>query len=196
MEPTDERDPDVHTSIPNVVLSTALTSASISVALGAICLALLSLMSPQRDTSRLYAPEVVVFALLLIGVALVFNAALTIDWIVDRFDEEDWLRILGRSSAPYKADQFLARLRLFNGGYFLLCLGMAGLSFAILSQAPSKLGSISPVVSKTSYIISALFSGYIIVQMMTYKTGKLMYAVIAFLLSVGIVLGASIFGAT
>lgn len=181
-------------SIPAIVHGTALASATISISLAAICLALLSLSRTQGQLGSFYLPTNITFALPLIGVALVFNAALTIDWIIDRFEKEDWAKVLRSDKDPNRSDQVLARLQLFNGGYFILCLCMAGLCFTILSEAASKLESIDLKISKIAYFLSFLFSGYIIFQMMTLKAGNRRYAPIALILTVGIIIGAILVG--
>lgn len=178
--------------ISSILQNTAVANVTISVGLAGICLALLALTTPQAvsNSNPFQIHNFLEVLLPIIGVLLIFNAALTIDWVIDRFEAEDWKSILGekyweKNQGDFrKYDQIPARLKLFGGGYFLLCIGIAGLCFAILFQAYIKLKAISLVLSYIALSGSFWFNLYIIFQMMTYKTARFEYGLIALLLSV------------
>ncbi len=167
----------------------ALATARMSVGFGSICLVLLAATDPESKAAYFHLTFSRYF-LLILGVIFVFSAAQTIDSIIDKFEEADWKDLLGSNSDPKQFDQFLVRFKLFNGGYVLLSIGMAVLIWIFFSEALTHVSSISPGLSIS---ISALFSVYVFLQMMTEKLINALYARIASVLAIGIIIGAYFF---
>jgi hypothetical protein len=174
----------------------ALSIARMSVSLASIVLALLSLTDPpsQGAGTSLQIPDEIRVALSVIGVILILASALTIDFIIDRFGENEWKNALGDGEVKIWRwkfafndwDQVPARFSLFNRGYFILCLSLSGIGFAILSQMPLILGTANVILSGSPWILA----GYIILQTMTLKTVSFRFAIIA---AIFIVIGAILF---
>ena len=160
-------------SIIKATRGIALSMAAISIALAALCLALLSFSNTQSRPNDIIYNTIVPIALVVLGTTFVLVSALSIDWVVDQFQDGDWKIVLGKKEAdPQQLDQFSVRLALFNRGYFLMCIYIAGLSFMILLQGLYKLAPVDTPLFRFSLIVSILWSLYIIFQMMTKKSGR------------------------
>lgn len=174
-------------SIIKATRGIALSMAAISIALAALCLALLSFANTQSHPNDVFYNTALPLILVFLGTTFVLVAALDVDWVVDQFQDSDWKTILGKKEAdPTHLDQFSVRLALFNRGYFLMCICVAGLSFMILLQGLYKLAPVDTALFRFSLIVSILWSLYIIFQMMTKKAGRFAFALIA----LGMVLGS------
>ena len=177
--------------LPKIARDTALAGARISVGLAALCFGLLALSGSTGSAFPIELSPQLSLLIIVLGVLLVYGAALSIDFVVDHFLKEDW-GALGVSD-PYRYDQIFVRMRLFQGGYFVLSLCMAGLCSAILVQAPSQLGLEDPDLRTWINIGIGLGSGYLFFQMMTWKWGHVWFALIAFAVCMGVVLGSKLF---
>ena len=127
--------------------------------------------------------------LLVLGTVFVLVCALSLDWVIDRLEISAWIIILKKGEGyTFKKgwDKFYERLSLFNSGYFLLSVCIAGLSFVILLQGLYKLASPQTEMFTLSLIFSGLWSLYIVFQMMTKNLGKIIFALIA----LGVVIGS------
>jgi hypothetical protein len=99
----------------------ALSLAAISIALAALCLALLTFTSTQNRPNDIFFSRGVPITLIILGTFFVLASALIIDWVVNQFHDDDWKTILSKDISPQRFDQFSVRLNLFNSGYFLMC---------------------------------------------------------------------------
>jgi hypothetical protein len=182
---------NINTESIRAARSIALSIAGISIALAAFCLALLSFNNQSSSNLPTSFDKVVALSLLILGTVFIFTASLSLDWIIDRFEMNDWKAVLGDDMRPdfQRNDQFPLRFGLFNHGYFILCMGIAVLSFIILFQGIHELALPNSRLYPISIITSVLWSVYVVLQMMTFEKIKVQFGLIA----IGAVLTAVVF---
>jgi hypothetical protein len=171
--------------------SIALSMAALSVALAAFCLALLSFSNQYKPDAQVL-DKFVPITLLTLGTVFIFTSALSLDWVVDSFKPADWKAIIGNNPSPDPArfDQILVRFNLFNHGYFILCIGIATLSFIILLQGIHEVASDNTGFYYIALLFALVWSVYIVCQMMTLETIRASYGLFIFAMLLGSIFGA------
>jgi len=154
--------------------NTAISIARISVSGAALCLALLVFSSGSSGTPPIPLGELVRTAVATAGVILTASTALLLDWALDNLSEKEWHTLLqtdegiaGKEIDLKRWDQFIARLRVFGGGYVLLAVGLGGIAGAITWLGNPSMDSPQETFLMSAATISAI--AFVFLKMMTKK---------------------------
>lgn len=149
-----------------------ITIATLAVSLAALCLALLAVSIPNGN-AVIEIPSVMRILLSAAGTLLLISAAFAFDWIIDTFSDKEWdeLDVITKSLGEEKINRnlnfFLARVKLFGGGYLVLCVSFSLLTFVMGWIVTFHL-KISNELLRFGLLLSAISCGVtVFVKMMT-----------------------------
>ncbi len=164
--------------------STSLSLARISISFASLCLALLAISIPDTNETLITIPKSIRLVISLAGTALIVGAGLLIDWTADSFSDNDWKELNDIASRMCnktfndKFQYFLARCRLFGGGYLLVCIGVSVLTYAMIwlfnIHAAFETTALR-IISNLTAIVAGLL---IFFKMMTRRSGSVMLTII------------------
>jgi len=115
----------------------AITIVHVAVSLAALCLALLAISIPSGN-ALIEIPYFMRILLSASGTLLLICAAFAFDWIIDSFSEEEWNELdvvnsrIGEEVFKRNYNYFLARVKLFGGGYLVLCISFGLVTFIMV----------------------------------------------------------------
>lgn len=146
--------------------------AELAAALASLCLALLALSVPTPD-AIIVIPWIVRILLSGAGTALLVAAAFLVDWTVDSFSDADWQELdstvlrLHEAALSRRYNYFLARCRLFGGGYLLLAIGFSALTFVMMWVVGIHVEVANGALHVASTIIAVVSACALFLKMMT-----------------------------
>lgn len=146
--------------------------AELAAALASLCLALLALSVPTPD-AIIAIPWTVRILLSGAGTALLIAAAFLVDWTVDSFSDADWQQLdsvvlrLHETALNRRYNYFLARCRLFGGGYLLLSIGFSALTFVMMWVVGVHVQVANLALHMASTVIAAVSACALFLKMMT-----------------------------
>jgi hypothetical protein len=147
--------------------------AELAAALASLCLALLALSVPSPG-AVIVIPWIVRIILSGAGTALLVAAALLVDWTVDSFSEEDWQKLdsvvlrLREPALNRRYNYFLARCRLFGGGYLLLSVGFSAITFVMMWVVGIHVDNANKVLHAASTVVASISAVALFLKMMTF----------------------------
>jgi hypothetical protein len=154
----------------------AISFARTAISLGSVCLALLSISIPSSPSLLLDLTLPIRVLLSFTGFVLFLSAALLLDWAIDTLSDKDWnemnIKIMQLGDKELDAKHsFIARLKLFGGGYLLLSIGIGFVAFSMLFLLIIHSGLSNGPLLFLSISISAYCGVGIFIKMMTRKLG-------------------------